>query len=154
VINTKVYIASAANGRLLEAERQKNNPDVSAVVLRSEEGQNAPHRQWVIRRAPGTEYFTIANVESNRLLDGEKKSSGGDGTHVQLLGTQVQNNKERLWQFLSAGDGTFYIVNVANGRYLDADESSPEGGAAAVRLWGKAPENKLQRKWAVVKIQP
>jgi hypothetical protein len=153
-INTKVYIVSAASGRLLEADRPKNNKDGSSVVLRSQEGFDAPHRQWVIRRAAGTEYFTITNVESNRLLEGERLSSNRDGTKVQLNGTQLQGNKERLWQLISAGDGACYIVNVANGRYLDADESSLDRNATAVRLWGKAGEDRPQRKWTIVKVKP
>jgi hypothetical protein len=153
-IGTKVCIISAANGRLLEADKPQNNKDGSIAVLRSQEGLDAPHRQWVIRRAPGTELFTIVHVESNRLLDAEKWSANRDGTKVQLYGTQIQGYKGRLWQFQSAGDGAVYIVNAATGRYLDADEYSLGNATTGVRLWGKAPEGKPQRKWVIVKVQP
>jgi hypothetical protein len=149
-----VCIVSAANGRLLEADKPQNNKDGSIVVLRSQEGLDAPHRQWVIRRAAGTEFFAIVHVESNRLLDAEKWSANRDGTKVQLYGTQIQGYKGRLWHFQSAGDGAVYIVNAATGRYLDADEYSLGNATTGVRLWGKAPEGKPQRKWVIVKVQP
>jgi hypothetical protein len=152
-IETRVYIINAANGRLLESDRDKNNRDGTALVLRSKEGQDAPYRQWILRRVENSEYFTIAHVESNRLIDAERKSSNRDGTKVQLFGTQIQGNKERLWYFQPAGGDAVYIIS-ATGRYLDADEFTLDKKTTNVRLWGKAGEDKPQRKWTIVKAQP
>src|SRR5262249_15898718 len=139
-IDTRVFIISAASGRLFETEKEKKNGNGTSIVLRSTDRIVAPHRQWIIRRAPGSEYFTIVHVESNRLVDAERSSSNRDGTKVQLFGTQVQGNKERLWQFKSAGGNAFYIISAANGRYMDAGELPAPKTAPKVRLWGKDGE--------------
>jgi hypothetical protein len=152
-LNTPVYIVCAANGRTFEAERERKNQDGSRIVLRPND-RIAAHRQWAIRRVPGTEYFTFTNLECNRLLDGERASSYRDGTKVHLYGTRVDGNKERLWQIKAAGGDSYFIVNVANGRYLDADLAASKKKITPVRLWGKTGDDKSQRKWKFVRVKP
>jgi hypothetical protein len=151
LLDTKVAIVSVASGRAIETDKEKKITDRTVIVLRTKDGLEAPHRQWMIKRDPGTEYFTIVNVASNRLLDAERFSSNRDGTKVHLFGTETQGNKERLWQFREAGPDTVYIVNVANGRYLEADPNSLEKKNTPIRLWGQAGEDKPARKWSVIR---
>src|SRR5262249_20859487 len=127
VVDAQVCIVSAANGRLLEANRQKNNGNGSVGILRSAEGFGSPHRQWSVNRV-GDAYnaYTLVNVECNRLMDGERASLKRDGAKVQLFGMRPDPDKEPYWRFYSAGDGLFYIVNIASGRYLEADPATLE----------------------------
>ena len=127
--------------------------DNAIIVQWDNDVSNKPNQQWTFNLADtsqqgfdSTKLFTIANVNSGKLMDIGTQSANGNASTIQLT---ASNAASQQWKLVDLSNGYYKIVNNLKGLALGNNNTSVRGNQLQISAW---QDSNTYQQWRIISI--